>query len=97
MRRRLPLLLALALTGCSLAPSDKVMEALAGNERSWCVSITSVYGTVRMGGTGIQGGSMLCTQEGMNVKDDASRMSIPITVSPTVTVSPTAPVTKPNP
>jgi hypothetical protein len=90
----LVLLVAMVLTGCSLAPSDKVMDSLAASERSWCVSLSSVYGVLRMGGTGIQGGTMTCTQEGLTVKDDASRLVLPITVSPTVTVSPTAPVTK---
>lgn len=85
----------LALTGCSLAPSDEVMKALGQSERSWCVSVTSIYGALRAGGTGIQGGSMVCTQEGLTVKDDASRMVVPITVAPHVTISPAAPVTVP--
>lgn len=95
MRRLLLLGLTLGLAGCSLAPSDKVMEQLAASERSWCVSITSVYGTVRAGGSGIQGGTMTCTQEGLTVKDDASRVTVPITISPQITVSPSAPVKVP--
>jgi len=63
------ILLALLLGGCSLAPSDDVMAQLGNSERSWCVVITSIYGTVRMGGTGVQGGTMVCSQEGLTVKD----------------------------
>jgi len=71
------LVVVLALTGCSLAPSDKVLEALGKSERSWCISISSIYGVVRMGGSGIQGGTMTCTQEGLAVKDDAGRVELP--------------------
>jgi len=81
-------ILVLGLTGCSLAPSDKVLEQLAASERSWCVSITSVYGTVRAGGTGVQGGSMTCTQEGLSVTDTASTVGVPILVVPQVSVGP---------
>ena len=76
----------LALTGCSLAPSDKVMEQLGKSERSWCVSVSSVYGVIRMGGTGVQGGSMTCTQEGLTVQDDAARIGVPIVVTPTISI-----------
>ena len=65
---RLLIMLVISLTGCSLAPSDKVIEQLRQSERSWCVSVSTVYGTLRMGGTGIHGGSMTCTQEGLSVK-----------------------------
>jgi len=84
--RRLWLTGALLLAGCSLAPSDEVMKALSANERSWCVSVSSVYGTLRAGGTGILGGQVTCTQEGLSVKDDAARLGItvPITLAPTV-------------
>jgi len=75
-----------ALTGCSLAPSDKVLEQLGKSERSWCVSITSVYGTMRAGGTGVQGGTMTCTQEGLAVTDTASKIGVPILVVPEVSI-----------
>ena len=77
MTRALVVSLALVLTGCSLAPSDKVLEQLGKSERSWCVSVSSIYGVVRMGGSGIQGGTMTCTQEGLAVKDDAARVGVP--------------------
>ncbi len=79
--------------GCSLAPSDKVMEQFGQSERSWCVTVTSVYGTMKAGGTGIHGGAMSCTNDGLTVKTiDPSQVVVPITVSPQVTVSPSAPV-----
>ena len=75
-----------ALTGCSLAPSDKVLEQLGKSERSWCLSLSSVYGTLRMGGTGVQGGTMTCTQEGLAVTDTASKIGVPILVVPEVSI-----------
>ena len=86
------LALGLLVGGCSLAPSDKVLEALGKSERSWCVSVTSVYGTIRMGGTGVQGGTMTCLQEGLTVSDMASKIGVPILVVPQVSIG--APTTK---
>lgn len=57
------------LAGCSLlGPSDKMIQALAASDRSWCMSITSIYGTARVSGTGVKNGTVVCSQEGMNVK-----------------------------
>jgi hypothetical protein len=93
MMRLLVLVLTLGLAaGCSLAPSDKVLEQLGQSERSWCLSLSSVYGTLRMGGTGVQGGTMTCTQEGLTVSDTASKIGVPILVVPQISVG--APVTK---
>lgn len=78
---------ALLLTGCmSLGPSDEAIKALASSERSWCVSITSVYGTARLGGTGVQGGSMTCLQEGLTVTDTAAKIGVPLVVTPTISI-----------
>ncbi len=94
MRAWLVLLsISLVLTGCSLAPSDKVMEQLGQSERSWCVSLSSVYGTLRMGGTGVQGGTMTCTQEGLAVTDTASKIGVPILVVPQISIG--APIVGP--
>ena len=76
----------LTLTGCSLAPSDKVLEQLGKSERSWCLSLSSVYGTLRVGGTGVQGGTMTCTQEGLAVSDKANTIGVPIVVVPQISV-----------
>jgi hypothetical protein len=58
---------ALLLTGCSLAPTDDVVRALVASDRSWCVSINTIYGTARMSGTGLLAGRVVCSQEGMSV------------------------------
>ena len=85
--------LAITLTGCSLAPSDKVLEQLGKSERSWCVSVTSVYGTIRMGGTGVQGGTMTGLQEGLSVTDTASKIGVPILMVPQFSIgAPAGPV-----
>ena len=87
------LLLTVTLTGCSLAPSDKVLEQLGKSERSWCVSVTSIYGTIRMGGTGVQGGTMTCLQEGLTVSDTASKVGLPILVVPQFSIgAPAGPI-----
>ena len=57
--------------------------------------IRDSYGTVRAGGSGIQGGTMTCTQEGLTVKDDAARVTIPLSITPQISVSPAAPVKAP--
>jgi putative VirB-like lipoprotein len=74
--RRFPLLFLLAaalVAGCSLAPSDDVIRELVKSERSWCMTVNTVYGTARIAGTGIRNGTVSCSQEGMVVKsEDAS-------------------------
>lgn len=78
--------LVLTYTGCSLAPSDRVLEQLGKSERSWCVSVSSVYGVIRMGGSGVQGGAMTCTQEGLTVTDAADKLRVPLVVVPQITI-----------
>ena len=81
--RALALALAFAAAGCSLAPSDQVIHEFAQSDRSWCVAVNTVYGTLRMGGTGITGGKAICNQEGWNVDTrDASAGGLPTTVEP---------------
>lgn len=58
----------LVLGGCSPVTTSMIKE-LSQSERSWCVSISTVYGTARVGGSGIQGGTVTCTQEGLSVMD----------------------------
>ena len=66
--RGLALVLALLAAGCSLAPTDDVIRELVKSERSWCVTINTVYGTARLAGTGISGGTVSCSQEGLVVR-----------------------------
>ena len=61
---------AMCLPGCmSYGPSAEQLKALADSQRSWCFSVTTIYGTARMGGSGIQGGTVRCDQEGMWIND----------------------------
>ena len=68
---------ALIFGGCSLGPSAAQLKALTDSGRSWCLGVTSVYGTLRVGGSGIEGGTMKCSQEGMELNDRG--VSIPVT------------------
>jgi len=90
--RWLILLSIVGLTGCSLAPSDKVLEQLGKSERSWCVYVAYGPGVFRAGGTGVQGGSMTCNNEGLSVTDTATKVGVPILVVPQVSVG--APISK---
>ena len=65
---RLALVSTLLLTGCSLVDAD-IIKALSTSDRSWCVSVTSVYGTVKMGGSGVAHGKMLCNGEGWSIEN----------------------------
>lgn len=56
--------LVLIVAGC--APlSQETMQALATSDRSWCVSVTTIYGTLKMAGSGLDAGSLACNAEGM--------------------------------
>lgn len=59
--------LGVLVTGCALAPTDDVIRALVSSDRSWCVSINTIYGTARLSGTGLLAGRVVCSQEGMTV------------------------------
>lgn len=58
-----------ALFGCVGTAAQNSIEHLSKSERSWCVAVTSIYGTMRAGGTGIQGGTMRCSQDRLDVND----------------------------
>jgi len=60
-------IVGLLLGGCSFN-FDQITRELAKSDRSWCVQVSSIYGTLRASGTGINAGSVLCNQEGMVVK-----------------------------
>jgi hypothetical protein len=57
---------AFMLSGC-ISIDAETIKALVASERSWCLSITSIYGTARVGGTGLNNGRAICNQEGMNI------------------------------
>lgn len=59
------------LSGCvSLGPSAEQLKALSESKRSWCLTQSNVYVPYLMvGGTGIEGGAMECSKDGMKVND----------------------------
>ncbi len=79
-------ILAVLLTGCSLAPSDKVIRELARSDRSWCVSAVTIYGRGAAGGSGVHGGSMTCNLDGLSVTSESAKMGVPIMVTPQLSI-----------
>ena len=68
MTRTLALvLLGLTVAGCGVLISDEQIAALSASNRSWCLSLTTIYGTVRMGGSGATDAVVLCNQEGLRL------------------------------
>lgn len=63
-------LLALSTSGCvGLAAT---MDSLGKDNASVCVTLTTIYGTVKGFRTNIQNGSMSCNQDGMAVRSPAA-------------------------
>jgi len=71
MIRFATLTLALVLAGCiQLGPSAEQLKALSDSKRSWCLTQSNVYVPYLMvGGTGVEGGTMECSKDGMKVND----------------------------
>jgi hypothetical protein len=59
------LAVVLMLGGCMSAAD--MIDSLSKSDRSWCLSLTTIYGTVRVGGTGADQAVVLCNQEGLKV------------------------------
>ncbi len=97
------LLAVTLLTGCSLAPSDKVIRELAKSDRSWCVSAVTIYGRGAAGGSGVHGGTMTCNLDGLSVTSEAAKVGVPMNVVPQITIgaptlqAPPPPVVAPQP
>lgn len=45
---------------------EAVIE-MSKSDRSWCASVSTIYGTVKMGGSGLQQGKMVCNGEGWQI------------------------------
>jgi len=58
--------LALALGGCS--GTAGVIRALAKDPATACITVTSVYGTVKVFRTAALNSHVVCSQDGMAVK-----------------------------
>jgi hypothetical protein len=65
------LLIVFFLIGCSLSPSASVIEALANDPATVCLTITSVYGTGKFYRTAAPSAAVTCSQDGMSVKSGA--------------------------
>jgi hypothetical protein len=62
------LALALALTGCSTTNISKLVEAMAKDPATVCITVTSIYGTVKSYRTAAPNATVKCDQEGMSVR-----------------------------
>jgi len=84
MRRVVAIAAAMLIPiGCSMAPTDQVLAQLAQSDRSWCVSVTTVYGTLKMGGSGADQGVAICTGEGFTRNaGQGSNGGLPIELAP---------------
>jgi len=60
-------LLGLVLLSAGCAGNAALIEAMAKDPASVCVTVTSVYGTVKVYRTAIAGGSVKCDGDGMTV------------------------------
>ncbi len=74
------------VTGCSLAPSDKVIRELAKSDRSWCVSAVTIYGRGAAGGSGVHGGSMTCNLDGLSVTSESAKVGVPMVITPQLSI-----------
>lgn len=54
--------------GAACGNWNVIIRELAKSDRSWCASVSSVYGTFRASGTGAEKATVTCTQEGMTVR-----------------------------
>ena len=57
-------IVALLGTGCIGADMKEAVIEMSKSDRSWCASVSTIYGTVKMGGSGLQQGKMTCNGEG---------------------------------
>ena len=62
------LVLALLLTGCSGTAS--VIRAMAKDPATACITVTSIYGTVKVYRTAAVNATVSCSQDGMAVKSE---------------------------
>lgn len=71
--RALLLALLLAVTGgCTLSPSAEMLRELAKDPATVCVTVTSIYGTMKWYRTAAVNVSVSCNQDGMTVVRRAS-------------------------
>ena len=64
------ILLALLLSGCT--GTADVVKAMAKDPATACITVTTIYGTVRVYRTAAPSATVTCSQDGMSVKSEAT-------------------------
>lgn len=79
-RRLLFVLLLPMLAGC--ASLDKVIAQLAKDPATACITVTTIYGTIKVYRTALPNGSVSCNQDGLAVKTGGAdgTVTVPVTV-----------------
>mgnify|MGYP001574484467 CR=1 FL=1 len=72
------------LNGCMSAAD--MIDSLSKSDRSWCLSLTTIYGTVRVGGTGADQAVVLCNQEGLKVDMPHALGAVPVATGGTIVI-----------
>jgi hypothetical protein len=62
--------LALLLTGCT--GTAAVIRAMAKDPATACITVTTIYGTVRVYRTAAPSATVTCSQDGMSVKSEVA-------------------------
>ena len=68
MRRLSLVVIMLSLAGCSATNISKLVEAMAKDPATVCITVTSIYGTVKSYRTAAPNATVKCDQEGMSVR-----------------------------
>jgi hypothetical protein len=68
MRGLVVLTVGVIATGCCVAPSGNVLRELVKSERSWCFAASGIATNIRISGTGIRNGKVICSMEEMQVE-----------------------------
>jgi len=55
-------------TGCAPTNISNLAEALAADQASVCITIASVYGTVKIARSGLLNGTVNCSADGMTIR-----------------------------
>jgi hypothetical protein len=85
------------LVGCTSA-FEKAVEHLADSERSWCVAFSGFGAIAKAGGSGVNGGTMLCGDSGLSLKSDTATVGLPLVIVPQLEIgTPTVQPPRPSP
>ena len=85
-------LAGMLLGGCSTTNISELLSALGKDNATVCVTVTSVYGTVKGFRTNAANATVKCDQEGMSVK--AESQAAPMILVPSTSFTPATPTQK---